>query len=67
MIANSNMVSGDIDPVTKMLEVMNELTSFTEQNLDFDILYLDFTKAFDTVLQQRLLNKLKAYGILVTS
>ena len=49
--------------VTQLLEVMNDLSSLTEQKLDFDILYLDFAKAFDTVPHQRLLNKLKAYGI----
>ena len=46
--------------VTQLLEVMNDLSSLTEQELDFDILYLDFAKAFDTVPHQRLLNKLKA-------
>ena len=49
--------------VTQLLEVLNDLTNLIEEKLDFDILYLDFAKAFDTVPHQRLLNKLKAYGI----
>jgi hypothetical protein len=42
---------------------MNDLTSYDENKNDMDILYMDFSKAFDTVPHQRLLKKLHAYGI----
>ena len=49
--------------VTQLLEVLNDLTTFIENQQDIDIIYLDFSKAFDSVPHQRLLNKLQAYGI----
>ena len=49
--------------MTQLLEVMNNLTTFIENNEAIDIIYLDFRNAFDTVPHARLLNKLKAYGI----
>ena len=49
--------------VTKLLEVLNDLTKLHENNESIDIIYLDFAKAFDTVPHLRLLEKLKAYGI----
>ena len=49
--------------VTQLLEVMNDFTNFIENKKNIDILYLDFSKAFDTVPHERLLTKLKAYGI----
>ena len=48
---------------TQLLEVMNDFTSFYDDNLPFDVIYLDFKKAFDTVPHFRLINKLRRYGI----
>ena len=49
--------------VTQLLEVMNDLTCSMDNGYDIDILYLDFKKAFDSVPHERLIIKLKAYGI----
>ena len=49
--------------VTQLLEVLNDFTKMVENGDCIDIIYLDFSKAFDTVPHQRLITKLKAYGI----
>ena len=49
--------------ITQLLEVMEDFTLMIEGNNNIDIIYLDFRKAFDTVPHQRLLTKLKSYGI----
>lgn len=49
--------------VTQLLEVLNDITNFIENSDNVDIIYMDFSKAFDSVPHQRLLIKLKAYGI----
>ena len=49
--------------MTQLLLTMEDFTEYIEQNESFDVVYLDFRKAFDTVPHQRLLEKLKAYGI----
>ena len=48
---------------SQLLEVMEDFTTFIDNNDTFDVIYLDFKKAFDTVPHIRLLNKLKSYGI----
>ena len=50
--------------VTQLLEYMEDLGDALDNGDDVDLIYLDFRKAFDKVPHQRLLNKLKGYGIL---
>ena len=49
--------------VTQLLEVFKYFSKMVENGDCIDVIYLDFSKAFDTVPLQRLINKLKAYGI----
>ena len=42
---------------------MEEITKWIDEESPVNIIYLDFQKAFDKVPHQRLLLKLKAYGI----
>ena len=49
--------------VSQLLEVFNDFTKFSDNNDPFDVIYLDFAKAFDTVPHERLLAKMRAYGI----
>ena len=49
--------------VTQLLEFMEDITKAIDQGDEFDIIYLDFSKAFDKVPHRRLLMKLKSYGI----
>ena len=48
---------------SQLLEVMEDFTGFLEGKQNFDVIYLDFRKAFDSVPHERLLLKLEAYGI----
>ena len=49
--------------VSQLLEVFNDFSKFSDSNDPFDVIYLDFAKAFDTVPHERLLRKMSAYGI----
>ena len=42
---------------------MDQWTEIIDNEECFDVLYLDFRKAFDTVSHARMLNKLRAHGI----
>ncbi len=48
---------------TQILEALDNWTSILEGDDTLDTIYLDFAKAFDSVLHQRLLKKIKALGI----
>lgn len=45
---------------TQMLECLNDWTLANEENKSTDVMYLDFSKAFDRVSHEKLLHKLKA-------
>ena len=50
-------------PQTNLIKFMNETTKWLDEGKAFDIIYLDFSKAFDKVCHRRLLEKLKRVGI----
>jgi hypothetical protein len=47
----------------QLLEVMEKWTEWIDDSQNFDCIYYDFQKAFDTVPYVRLLKKLESYGI----
>ena len=49
--------------VSQLLEVIEDFTKFIDNEIPFDVIYLDFKKAFDTVPHRRLIEKMKGYGI----
>jgi hypothetical protein len=49
--------------VTNLLEFLEEATTVVDGGAAFDIIYLDFAKAFDKVPIKRLLKKVRAHGI----
>ena len=48
---------------TNLLEFMEKVTSAVDTGSPYDVIYFDFSKAFDKVPRERLLIKLAAYGI----
>ena len=49
--------------VTNLLSFYTKVYKASDNNENYDVIYLDFSKAFDKVPHQRLLNKIKAHGI----
>ena len=50
-------------PQTNLIEFFDTATKWLDEGRSFDVLYLDFQKAFDKVCHARLVKKLKAAGI----
>jgi len=48
---------------TQLLEIMEDFTSYYDECLPYDCIYLDFSKAFDRVPHDRLLSKVFNIGI----
>ena len=49
--------------LTNLLETLEEWTQALDEGHGVDAIFLDYQKAFDTVHHQRLISKLKGYGI----
>ena len=49
--------------ISQLIQVMDDFSKMIEEGKPIDIIYLDFQKAFDQVPHERLLIKLKSYGI----
>ena len=47
---------------TKLTGVNHEISSYLDSSIQTDIIYLDFTKTFDSVSHRLLFHKLKMYG-----
>ena len=41
--------------ITQLLEILEEITDALDQGFDIDIIYLDYTNAFDKIPHKRLL------------
>ena len=50
-------------PQTNLIEFLNRTTKWLDEGRSFDVLYLDFAKAFDKVCHKRLILKLEQMGV----
>jgi hypothetical protein len=48
---------------SNLLEFLERATAAVDEGLPYDVVFLDFAKAFDKVPKERLLEKLKAHGV----
>ena len=50
--------------LTNLLEFLEEITRLIDEGHSIDVMFLDFSKAFDKVPHVRLMSKVRAHGIL---
>ena len=50
--------------MSNLLITLDDVTEGLDEGFGVDIIYLDYSKAFDTVPHKRLISKLKSYGII---
>ena len=48
---------------TQLVSFIQELVKYNNDNIQTDVIMMDFAKAFDKVPHKRLLHKLKYYGV----
>jgi predicted O-methyltransferase YrrM len=48
---------------TNLLEFLERATAAVDRGEAFDVVYLDFAKAFNKVPHERLVKKLRAHGV----
>ena len=48
---------------TQLLRALDEWTDWIDEGSSFDVMYMDFAKAFDSVPHERLMVKVRAHGI----
>jgi len=48
---------------TQLLKIVDKISELLDEGFDSNIIFLDFSKAFDSVPHQRLLLKLQSYGV----
>ena len=49
--------------ILQLIDVMEDWLQYIEDDESWDTIYLDFSKAFDSVAHKRLLHKISAFGI----
>ena len=62
-LPNTNMASESFSCVTQLMDICDKWSEELDNRNSIDTIYLDVLKAFDSVPHQRLLLKLKGYGI----
>ena len=63
LVDNQHGFRGGRSCLTQLLEIMEIWTGWLDRGLAWDTIYLDFSKAFDSVPHERLLLKIKQMGI----
>ena len=52
-----------LSTTTQLIQVFNEINAIVDNRGQVDAVYLDFSKAFDSISHQLLVHKIRAFGI----